>query len=73
MSADTVDTIMEKLSEKTAIQRIPDNCFALIRVPVSLTALAGFAKIAAKMHPGCVMRQVGQFMLMLHPEKKEDA
>jgi hypothetical protein len=73
MSADHIDALVEKLAEKSAVQSIPDNCFAMIRVPVSLTALAGFAKIAAKMHPGCVMRQVGQFMLMLHPEKKEDA
>jgi hypothetical protein len=73
MSADHIDALVEKLAEKSAVQSIPDNCFAMIRVPVSLTALAGFANIAAKMHPGCVMRQVGHFMLMLHPEKKEDA
>ena len=59
------------MSAKTQKINVPDNCFAVIRVPVSLTALAAFAKIASKISRGCVMRQEGQFMLMLHHEKKE--
>lgn len=52
---------------------VPDNCFAMIRLPVSLTAFAEFAKASEKMSPGCVTRQEGQFLLILHAKKKEDA
>jgi hypothetical protein len=63
MSAETQEILMP----------VPANCFALIRLPVSVTAFAKFAEIAEKISPGAVTRQVGQFMLMLHPKKKEDA
>ncbi len=73
MSSDVVDTIVERLAEMSFLRNIPDECFAMIRLPVSLTAFAEFAKASEKMSPGCVTRQEGQFLLILHPEKKEDA
>jgi hypothetical protein len=58
-------------AEKKTEKPIPDDCFAMIRVPVSLTALAGFVKVASKLSRDCVMRQEGDWMLILHAPKKE--
>jgi hypothetical protein len=72
MSADVVDTIVERLAEMSVMRNIPNECFAMIRLPVSVTAFAEFAKASEKIAPGCVTRQEGQFLLILHPKKKED-
>jgi hypothetical protein len=50
---------------------VPDDCFVMIRLPVSVTAFAEFAKASEKIAPGCVTRQEGQFLLILHTKKKE--
>jgi hypothetical protein len=73
MSADVVDAIVERLAEMSVMRNIPDECFAMIRLPVSIPHFCGFARAAERMSPGCVTRQEGQFLLILHPKKKEDA
>lgn len=73
MSADVVDAIVERLAEMSVMRNIPSDCFAMIRLPVSVTSFAAFANAAEKMSPGCVTRQEGKFLLLLHPQKKEDA
>jgi hypothetical protein len=72
MSPDVVDMITEKVAEKSVLRSIPDDCFAMIRLPVSLSVLARLAEIAAKASPGSVMRQQGDWMLILHAPKREE-
>lgn len=62
---------MSAESQEPGRRTIPDDCFAMIRLPVSITALAGFVKVASKLSRDCVMRQEGDWMLILHAPKKE--
>lgn len=71
MSADVVDLIAERVAEMSVLRTIPDDCFAMIRLPVSISSFAAFAKVAEKMSPKCVTRQEGPWMLILHAQKKE--
>lgn len=71
MSADVVDLIAEKVAEMSVLRTIPDDCFAMIRLPVSISTFAAFAEVAAKASPGSVTRQQGDWMLILHAPKKE--
>lgn len=71
MSPDVVDLIAERVAEMSVLRTIPDDCFAMIRLPVSISSFAAFAKVAEKMSPKCVTRQEGDWMLILHAPKKE--
>jgi len=66
-----IEEMMTKTSE--GMVRIPDNCFALIRLPVSIPDFSAFARVAEKMSPRCVTSQSGPFLLIMHAEKKEGA
>ncbi len=50
--------------------RIPDNCFAMIRLPVSIPDFARFARVAEKMSPNCVTKQSGEFLMVMHAPKE---
>ena len=71
MSADVVDMIAERVAEMSVLRTIPDDCFAMIRLPVSISVFASFARVAEKSSPGCVTRQEGPWVLILHAPKQE--
>ena len=71
MSPDVVDLIAEKVAEMSVLRSIPDDCFSMIRLPVPISTFAAFTKVASKLSRDCVMRQEGDWMLMLHAPKKE--
>lgn len=71
MSEDILDMIADKVAEMSALRNIPDDCFAMIRLPVSISSFARFARAAEKMSPRCVTRQEGPWMLLLHATKGE--
>lgn len=65
----TMERMMRKACEGTV--KIPENCFAIIRLPVTATAFSGFALVCEKMSPKCVTSQYGEFLMVMHAEKKE--
>jgi hypothetical protein len=78
ISDSTTESIMrqmERMMEEHSrgMVRIPENCFAIIRMPVSIPDFAAFARVCERVSPKCVTTQSGPFMLILHAEKKEDA
>lgn len=53
--------------------KIPADCFALIRLPISIPDFASFSRICERMSPNCVARQCGEFLLISHAEKKPES
>lgn len=74
-STESIMRQMERMMEEHSqgMVRIPENCFAIIRLPVSIPDFAAFARVCERVSPKCVTSQSGPFMLILHAEKKEDA
>lgn len=78
MSDSTTEAIMrqmERMMEEHSqgMVRIPENCFAIIRLPVCIPGFAAFARACERVSPKCVMSQSGPFMLIMHGDKKEGA
>ena len=74
-STESIMRQMERMMEEHSrgMVRIPENCFAIIRMPVSIPDFAAFARVCERVSPKCVTTQSGPFMLILHAGKKEDA
>ena len=50
--------------------RIPDNCFAMIRLPLSFSVFSSFYRAAERISPNCVTKQIGQLLMFMHAPKE---
>lgn len=79
MSADPAyEALIQQLHEQMqevcrGMVKIPDNCFAMIRLPVPVSDFASFARLAERMSPNCVTKQCGEFLMVMHAPKEEGA
>lgn len=48
---------------------IQDDCFAMIRLPVSISNFTSFARVCERISPNCVTTQTGDFVFIMHAPK----
>jgi len=69
LAADENFQKIHEMIERNMKFGIPDNCFAMIRLPVSASGFTAFARAAEKISPRCVTRTHGEFLMVLHPSE----